>query len=188
MPSETPQLNERKGQMIEMGAVTKEGGVTIQYEVPARGMAGVKSKLLSASKGLVVMSSTFAGYKEYAGDFGGRDRGNLLSFEQGTATPFAISKVQDRGAFFTKPGDEVYEDQIVGIHAKNNDLKVNICKAKQLTNMRSSGADEKSSTTPPMQLTLEDAVEYVVNGEFVEVTPDAIRMGKHPKVSKFGKK
>jgi len=181
-------LNERKGQMIEMGVVTKEGGVTIQYEVPARGMAGVKSKLLSASKGLVVMSSTFAGYKEYAGDFGDRDRGNLLSFEQGTATPFAISKVQDRGAFFTKPGDEVYEDQIVGVHAKNNDLKVNICKAKQLTNMRSSGADEKSSTTPPMQLTLEDAVEYVVNGEFVEVTPDAIRMGKRPKVSKFGKK
>merc|ERR1719253_1100293 len=129
------------------------------------------------------MSTTFAGYKPFAGDFGDRSKGNLLSFEQGTATPFAISKVQDRGAFFTKPGDEVYEDQIVGIHAKANDLKVNICKAKQLTNMRSAGADEKSTTIAPMQLTLEDAVEYVEAGEFVEVTPDAIRMGVHPKAS-----
>jgi len=181
-------LNERKGNMIDMSAVSKEGGQTIQFEVPARGMAGVKSKLLSATRGLAVMSTTFLGYRTYAGDFGGRDKGNLLSFEQGTATPFAITKVQDRGAFFTSPGDEVYEDQIVGIHAKSNDLKVNICKAKQLTNMRSAGADEKSSTTPPMQLTLEDAVEYVVAGEFVEVTPDAIRMGKHPKESRFAKK
>merc|ERR1711865_752709 len=120
-----------------------------------------KSKMLSATRGLAVMTTTFAGYKPYAGDFGGRNKGNLVSFEAGTATPFAITKGQDRGSFFTKPGDEVYEDQIVGIHSKENDLKVNICKAKQLT--------------------LEDAVEYVVDGEFVEVTPDAIRMGCHPK-------
>merc|ERR1719453_2030056 len=174
--------------LVDMAAVTKEGSQTIQYEVPARGMAGVKSKMLSATRGLAVMSSSFAGYKPYGGDFGSRDKGNLLSFEQGTATPFAITKIQDRGAFFSKPGDEVYEDQIIGIHAKENDLKVNVCKAKQLTNMRSAGADEKSSTTPPMQLTLEDAVEYVVAGEFVEVTPDAIRMGKFPKESRFAKK
>jgi len=181
-------LNERKGMLVEMGPVTKEGSQAIQYEVPARGMAGVKSKLLSASRGMAVLSSTFAGYKPYAGDFGERSRGNLLSFEQGTATPFAIMKTQDRGSFFTAPGDEVYSDQIVGIHAKTGDLKVNICKAKQLTNMRSSGADEKSTTTAPMQLTLEDAVEYVGRGEFVEVTPDAIRMGKHPKEARFAKK
>merc|ERR1719353_1387848 len=181
-------LAQRKGSMLDMGSPNNEGMQTIQYEVPTRGMVGVKSKILSATRGLAVMTTTFAGYKPYAGDFGGRDRGNLLSFEQGTATPFAISKVQDRGAFFSRPGDEVYEGQIVGIHAKSGDLKVNICKAKALTNMRSSGADEKSSTTPPMQLTLEDAVEYVVNGEFVEVTPDAIRMGKHPKEARFAKK
>merc|ERR1711918_155395 len=161
---------------------------TIVYEVPTRGMVGVKSKLLTATRGLCVMTTTFAGYKPYAGDFGGRNKGNLLSFETGTATPFSIMKVQDRGAFFSKPGDEVYEDQIVGVNAKDGDLKVNICKAKQLTNMRSSGADEKSTTTPPMQLTLEDAVEYVVAGEFVEVTPDAIRMGLYPKASRFSKK
>merc|ERR1719478_11746 len=167
--------------MLEMGAVTNEGMTTVQFEVPSRGMNGVKSKLLSASRGLAVMSTTFLGYKPYAGDFGQRNKGNLLSFESGTATPFAITKVQDRGAFFTSPGDEIYEDQIVGVNAKSGDLKVNICKAKQLTNMRSAGADEKASTTPPMDLTLEDAVEYVIEHEYVEVTPDAIRMGKHPK-------
>jgi len=181
-------LNERKGSMLDMGSVTAEGQVSIQYEMPARGMTGVKSKLLSASRGMCVMTTTFGGYKTYAGDFGGRSRGNLLSFETGTATPFSIMKTQDRGAFFTSPSDEVYENQIVGIHAKSGDLKVNICKAKALTNMRSSGADEKSTTTTAMQLTLEDAVEYVEEGEFVEVTPDAIRMGKYPKADRFAKK
>ena len=174
--------------MLEMGSVNSEGQVSIQYEVPARGMNGVKSKLLSATRGLAVMSTTFAGYKPYAGDFGGRDRGNLLCHEPGTATPFAISKVQERGALFTQPGDEVYEDQIVGINSRPGDMKVNVCKAKQLTNMRSSGADEKSSCTPAMQLTLEDAVEYIVAGEFVEVTPDAVRMGVHPKKKHPGQK
>jgi len=171
--------------MLEMSAPTKEGLVNLQFDMPARGMNGVKSKLLSATKGLAVMSTTFAGYKPYAGDFGSRDRGNLLSFEQGTATPFSLTKVQDRGTLFAGAGDEVYEDQIVGIHAKTGDLKVNICKAKQLTNMRSAGADEKSTTTPPTIMTLEEAVEYITIGEFVEVTPDAIRMGKYPKQSRF---
>ena len=106
-------LNERKGNMLEMSAANKEGGCTVQYEVPARGMNGVKSKLLSATRGLAVMSTTFAGYKPYAGDFGGRERGNLLCHEPGTATPFAISKVQERGALFSSPGDEAYENRMM---------------------------------------------------------------------------
>merc|ERR1711988_1379495 len=169
-------LNERKGSMLEMSSVTKEGQVTVQYEVPSRGMNGVKSKLLSATRGLAVMSTTFSGYKPYAGDFGERDRGNLLSFEQGTASPFSLAKIQDRGALFSSPGDEVYEDQIIGINAKAGDLKVNACKTKQLTNMRSAGADDKTNVIPAMQLTLEDAVEYIQADEFVEVTPEAVRM------------
>jgi len=181
-------LNERKGNMIDMTAVTKEGGQVIQFEVPARGMSGVKSKLLSATRGLAVMSSTFAGYKPYAGDFGQRQKGNLLSAEAGTATAYAMHKLEDRGAFFSSPGDEVYENQIVGVNAKSGDLKANICRAKALTNMRSAGADEKSTTSTPLQLTLEDAVEYVIDGEYVEVTPDAIRMGMAPKMNKFGQK
>ena len=181
-------LNQRKGAMLGMSSVTKEGMVTIEYEVPSRGMNGVKSKLLSATRGLAVMSTTFAGYRSYAGDFGERDRGNLLSFETGTCSPFSLAKIQDRGALFSKPGDEVYENQIIGINAKAGDLKVNACKTKQLTNMRSSGADEKSNVIPAMQLTLEDAVEYIAADEFVEVTPDAIRMGKKPKESRFARK
>ena len=133
------------------------------------------------------MSTTFAGYRPYAGDFGERDRGNLLSFEQGTASPFSIAKIQERGALFSSPGDEVYEDQIIGINAKAGDLKVNACKTKALTNMRSAGADDKTNVIPAMQLTLEDAVEYIINDEFVEVTPADIRMGKKPKPSRFGK-
>lgn len=174
-------LNERKGSMLEMSPVSAEGSVNLQFEVPARGMAGVKSKILSATRGLAVMSSTFAGYKAFAGEFGARERGNLLSHEAGTTTPFAIMKVQDRGALFSKPGDDVYEDQIIGVNSKAGDLKVNICRAKQLTNMRSAGADDKTNVIPAMQLTLEDAVEYVIQGEFVEITPDAIRMGKYAK-------
>jgi len=177
-------LNQRKGNMVEMSPPTKEGLVNIIYEVPSRGMNGVKSKLLSASRGLCVMSTTFTGYRPYAGDFGERDRGNLLSFETGTTSSFSLAKIQERGALFSKPGDEVYEDQIIGVNAKAGDLKVNACKTKQLTNMRSAGADDKSNVVPPMQLTLEDAVEYIQGDEFVECTPDAIRMGKKPKQAK----
>jgi len=174
-------LNQRKGSMLGMSSATKEGMVTIEYEVPSRGMNGVKSKLLSATRGLAVMSTTFAGYKTYAGSFGERDRGNLLSFETGTTSAFSLAKIQERGALFSGPGDEVYEDQIIGVNAKSGDLKVNACKTKALTNMRSAGNDEKSNCIPPMQLTLEDAVEYIQDGEFVEVTPDAVRMGKRAK-------
>merc|ERR1711892_1503547 len=113
-------LNLRKGSMLGMSSATKEGMVTIEYEVPSRGMNGVKSKLLSAT------------------------------------SAFSLAKIQERGALFSGPGDEVYEDQIIGINAKSGDLKVNACKAKALTNMRSAGNDEKSNCIPPMQLTLED--------------------------------
>merc|ERR1712160_62581 len=114
----------------------------------------------------------------YAGSFGERDRGNLLSFETGTTSAFSLAKIQERGALFSAPGDEVYEDQIIGVNAKTGDLKANA-----LPNMRSAGNDEKSNCIPPMQLTLEDAVEYIQDGEFVEVTPDAVRMGKKGKAA-----
>jgi GTP-binding protein len=180
-------LAERKGAMLDMGAPTAEGMQTIQYEVPTRGMVGVKSRMMSATKGQAVMTTTFAGYKPYAGDFGGRDRGNLLAFEQGTANSYGLQKAQERGVLFSKPGEDVYEDQIVGINSRQGDMKINIVKSKQLTNMRASGKDDNTNLVPVKPITLEDAVEYVVGNEFVEVTPDAIRMGKHPKESKFAK-
>jgi len=171
-------LGMRKGQMLEMGSVSPEGIVSLQYEVPSRAMAGVKSRLMSATRGLAVMTTTFAGYRPYAGDFDKREKGNLLSTEKGTVTSHGLMKAQDRGSLFSAPGDEVYENQIVGIHQRPGDLKVNICRQKQLTNMRSAGKDDNTNVTPAVELTLEDAVEYIEEGEFVEVTPAAIRMGK----------
>jgi GTP-binding protein len=178
-------LSQRKGNMLEMGGANADGMLSVQYEMPTRTMVGVKSRMLSATKGLAVMTSTFAGYKPYAGDYGGRDRGNLLSHEQGTANSHGLMKAQDRGTLFPSPGEDVYEDQIVGIHSRPGDLKVNVCRTKQLTNMRAAGKDDNTNLTPPKVMTLEEAVEYVIDDEFVEVTPDAIRMGKRAKPKRF---
>merc|ERR1719453_2297067 len=178
-------LSQRKGNMLEMGAVNADGMISVQYEMPTRGMVGVKSRLLSATRGLAVMTSTFAGYRPYAGDFGGRDRGNMLCHETGVANTHGLQKAQERGILFPSPGQEVYEDQIVGINSRPGDLKVNVCRTKQLTNMRAAGKDDNSNLTPPKVMSLEEAVEYVIDAEFVEVTPEAIRMGKRPKASRF---
>jgi len=171
-------LGMRKGSMLEMGSVSPEGIISVQYEVPSRAMAGVKTRMMSATRGLAVMTTTFAGYRPYAGEFDKRDRGNLLSHESGTVTSHGIMKAQDRGSLFSGPGDDVYENQIVGIHQRAGDLKVNICRTKQLTNMRSAGKDDNTNVVPAQDLSLEEAVEYIEDDEFVEVTPAAIRMGK----------
>jgi len=167
--------------MLEMGSSNRDGMVGLVYEVPSRCMVGVKTRLLTATKGEAVMTSTFAGYKPYAGEYGMRTRGNLLSTGAGRVTSYALDKTAARGRFFSSVGDEVYENQIVGIHAREGDLKVNIFKAKELNNMRAAGKDEFLKIPPPLPLTLEDAVEYIVDDEYVEVTPDAIRMGVRPK-------
>jgi len=141
-------------------------------------MAGVKTAMMSSTKGLAVMTTTFAGYRPHAGEFDRREKGNLLSHELGQVTGYGIARAQERGVLFAGPGDDVYENQIIGISARPGDLKVNICRKKQLTNMRSAGNDDFVNIVPAKQLTLEDAVEYVEEGEFVEVTPEAIRMYK----------
>ena len=151
-------LSTRKGSMLDMGSANADGMIGIQYEVPTRGMVGVKSRLMTATRGLAVMTATFGGYKPYAGDFPGRNRGNLLSHEQGTASAYALEKAQVRGTLFTKPNDEVYEDQIIGIHASTGDLKVNVCKMKQLTNFRTVLKDDATILHPPKVMTLEDGV------------------------------
>lgn len=167
----------RKATMIEMGDADGEGRVSVAYEMPSRCLVGVKSRLLTATQGQGLMTSTFAGYRPHAGEYGARTRGNILSSAQGSVTSYALDKVGKSGRFFSAPADKVYENQIVGIHSREGELKVNLCKAKELTNMRSTGKDDFVKLPPPMQLSLEDAVEYVVDGEYVEVTPDAIRMG-----------
>jgi GTP-binding protein len=170
-------LNARKGMMEDMSPPTAEGMVTMTYTMPTRCMVGVKSQVLSATKGLATMTTTFGGYKAYAGDLPARSRGNLVSAETGVATGFAIMKLQDRGEFFVSPQDDTFEGHIIGINNKGGDLKVNVCKAKQLTNMRAAGSDENLKIAPPKDLTLEDAVEYIEEGEYVELTPETIRMG-----------
>jgi len=177
-------LNNRKGNMLDMGAPSDQGMVGLQYEMPSRGMNGVKSALLSITRGLMIMTSTFAGYKPYAGDFAGRTSGNLFSVETGTVTSYSIASAQARGVLFCKAGDEIYENQIIGISSRDKDLGLNVCKTKALTNTRAAGSDEVTKLVPPKVLTLEDAVEYIVDGEYVEVTPDAIRIGMHPKLNK----
>jgi GTP-binding protein len=169
-------LNRRKGCMISM-STGNENYVTMQYEVPSRGMNGVKSLLLTASRGLVIMTTTFAGYKPYAGDFPGRDKGNLLSMEQGKVTSMCVENAQARGELFSGPGDDIYVNQIVGIASRPQDLKLNLCKTKKLDNMRAAAAEKNTRLTPPKVMTLEEAVEYISGGEYVEVTPDALRMG-----------
>jgi GTP-binding protein len=170
-------LNARKGMMEDMSPPTAEGMVTMAYSMPTRCMVGVKSQVLSATKGLATMTSTFGGYRPYAGDLPARNRGNLVSGETGKVTGNALMKLQDRGDFFVSPQEETFEGHIIGVNNKAGDMKVNICKAKQLTNMRAAGSDENLKIAPAKDLTLEDAVEYIEEGEYVELTPETIRMG-----------
>jgi GTP-binding protein len=174
-------LNARKGIMTDMAPPTAEGMQSLAYSMPTRCMVGVKSQVLTATKGLAIMTSTFGGYKAYAGDLDGRLKGNLVSMEQGVAAGHALMKLQARGEFFVAPQEPTYAGQIVGINAKPEDMAVNICKTKQLTNMRASGSDENLKLVPPKPLSLEEAVEYIVEGEYVELTPEEIRMGVEPK-------
>jgi len=173
-------LGARKGAMLEMGSVTDSGMISMQYEMPSRAMAGVKSRLMSATRGLAVMTTTFAGYRPHAGDFDKRDRGNLLSTEQGAVTAYGLMKAQDRGSLFVSPADDIYEHQIIGMNSRAGDLKVNVCKTKHLTNVRSTSADDKIILTPAIIFSLEDAVEYIEGDEVVEVTPTHVRMSKPP--------
>jgi GTP-binding protein len=176
-------LNARKGMMEDMSPPTPEGMITMAYSIPTRCMVGVKSQVLGATKGLATMTTTFGGYRPYAGDLPSRNRGNLVSADQGVATGFAIMKLQDRGEFFVSPQEDTFEGHIIGINNKAGDLKVNVCKAKQLTNMRAAGSDDNLKIAPAKDLTLEDAVEYIIDDEYVELTPDTIRMGtRNPRV------
>jgi GTP-binding protein len=170
-------LGQRKGAMIEMGEVSAEGYQTLQYEVPTRCMVGVKTRIMSATKGMAVMTSTFAGYKPYAGDLPARQNGNLIATEAGVAATLGCQKAQERGELFIRPQDPIYERQILGISKIPGEMGINICRTKQLTNMRASGKDDSANLSPPKELSLEDAVEYIQGNEFVEVTPKAIRMG-----------
>ena len=166
----------RKGEMTNM--TPKGDRMVITFTIPSRGIIGMRSALLTATAGEAIMNHRFTGFEPMRGEIPRRMNGSLISMEQGTALAYSIDRLQDRGIFFIEPGEEIYKSQIVGEHTRGNDLEVNLIKGKKLTNMRASGSDEKMRIAPAKVLRLEEALEYVQGGEFVEVTPKSIRLRK----------
>jgi GTP-binding protein len=170
-------LGERKGKMEKM-VNHGSGRVRLEFHVPSRGLIGIRSELLTSTRGTAVMNSLFHGYIEWQGEIPMRPTGSLVADRTGRATGYAIFNLQERGVIFVTPGTEVYEGMIVGENSRDSDMDVNIVKEKKLTNMRSSTADEAIRLVPPRILNLEQAIEFVREDEFVEVTPQSIRLRK----------
>ena len=166
----------RKGEMTSMD--TQGDRVVIVFDIPSRGIIGLRTNVLTASQGEAIMAHRFKEYQPYKGDMERRVNGSMVAMETGTVFAYALDKLQDRGKFFVNPQDQVYAGQVVGEHVHENDLVINVTKAKQLTNMRASGSDEKAHIAPPVIFSLEEALEYIKNDEYVEVTPKSMRMRK----------
>ena len=169
-------VTRRKGEMTSMQNLGER--VDIEFNIPSRGIIGLRTNVLTASQGEAIMAHRFKEYQPFKGEIQRRTNGSMIAMESGTAFAYAIDHLQDRGKFFINPQDEVYAGQVVGEHVHENDLVVNVTKAKQLTNMRASGADEKARIVPPIIFSLEEALEYIKGDEYVEVTPKSMRMRK----------
>ena len=169
-------VTRRKGELTSME--TQGDRSNIEFDMPSRGIIGLRTNVLTASQGEAIMAHRFKEYQPYKGDIERRVNGSMIAMETGTAYAYSIDKLQDRGKFFIDPGEEVYAGQVVGEHVHDNDLVVNVTKAKQLTNVRASGSDEKARIIPKVQLSLEESLEYIKGDEYVECTPKAIRMRK----------
>ena len=169
-------VTRRKGDVLSMEA--QGDRVNIEFEIPSRGIIGLRTNVLTASQGEAIMAHRYKNYQPYKGDMQRRVNGSMISMDAGTAVAFAIDHLQDRGKFFISPQDPVYAGQVVGEHVHENDLVVNVTKTKQLTNTRASGSDEKAHIIPPVLLSLEEMLEYIKEDEYVEVTPKSMRMRK----------
>ncbi len=169
-------LGRRKAEMVDMTEIA--GYMRINFLVPARGLIGFRSELLTSTKGNGIMNHVFHGYEPYKGDIPSRSRGSLVAFEEGTTTGYGIFNLQDRGTMFIEPNQRVYEGMIVGENSREMDIDINPCKQKHATNMRSSAADEAIRLVPPRIMSLEQALEYINDDELVEVTPKSIRLRK----------
>lgn len=170
-------LGLRKGEMVNMEPDGK-GRVRLEYRIPARGLIGFSNEFLNLTRGSGLIASIFDGYEPHKGDIGGRKNGVLISMDDGEIFTYALGKLDDRGRMFVKAGDPVYEGMIVGIHNRENDLVVNATRTKQLTNFRVSGKEDAIKITPPIELTLEYAVDFIDDDELVEITPKSIRLRK----------
>ena len=169
-------VTRRKGDLVSME--TQGDRVNIEFDMPSRGIIGLRTNVLTASAGEAIMAHRFKCYQPYKGEIERRSNGSMIAMESGTAFAYAIDKLQDRGKFFIYPQDEVYAGQVVGEHVHENDLVINVTKSKKLTNMRASGSDDKALIIPPVVFSLEEALEYIKEDEYVEVTPKSMRMRK----------
>lgn len=169
-------VTRRKGIMLSMEP--KGDRVQLRFEIPSRGIIGLRSQMLTATAGEAIMTHRFHEFQPHKGEIPGRINGSLISMETGTAIPYSINNLQERGKFFISAGNEIYEGQVVGENSRPGDLVVNLTKTKKLTNMRSAGADDKLKLIPPRIFTLEEALEYIQEDEYVEVTPESIRLRK----------
>ena len=169
-------VSQRKGDMLIMEP--KGDMIHMEFAIPSRGIMGLRNKVLTATAGEAIMAHRFKAYEPWKGDINGRISGSLISMEQGTAIAYSIDKLQDRGFFFIDPTEEIYAGQVIGEHTRPDDLAVNITKTKKLTNMRASGTDEKMKIAPAVKFSLEEAMEYIQEDEYVELTPASIRMRK----------
>jgi len=170
-------LGERKGELVNM-ETDGRGRVRLEYRIPARGLIGFSNEFMNLTRGTGLISNIFDGYEAYKGEIIGRKNGVLISMDSGEIFTYALGKLDDRGRMFVKPGDAVYEGMIVGIHSRDNDLVVNATRTKQLTNFRVSGKEDAIKITPPIDLSLEYAVEFIDDDELVEITPKNIRVRK----------
>ena len=171
------QLGARKSEMVNMHN-HGYGRVRIEFRVPSRGLIGLRSQLLTDTRGTIVMNSLFDGYTEWQGEIPHRMTGALIADRPGTSTAYSLWNLQERGELFVGPGIEVYEGMVIGENAKDDDLDVNVVREKKLTNMRASTADEAIRLVPFRQLNLEQAIEFIADDEFVEVTPKSLRLRK----------
>ncbi|CCZ07690.1 MULTISPECIES: translational GTPase TypA [Odoribacteraceae] len=169
-------VTKRKGTLNNMQ--TREDRVHLDFDIPSRGIIGLRSNLLTASAGEAVIAHRLKGFEPYKGDIEMRINGSLIAMETGDSFAYAINKLQDRGKFFIEPGETVYAGQVIGESTRPDDIVINVCKSKKLTNMRASGSDEKTNIAPPIKFSLEEALEYIQEDEYVEVTPHAMRLRK----------
>ena len=170
-------IGRRKGEMINMEP-SEEGRTKIEFKIPARGLIGYRTEFMTDTKGNGTMNSVFDSYEPYKGEISARNRGTLIAFEAGTSVTYGLYNAQERGELFIGPGTEVYEGMIVGLNSRAEDISINVCKEKHLTNTRASGSDDALRLVPPIQFSLEKAIEFIQDDELVEVTPLNIRLRK----------
>ena len=170
-------LGSRKGELVSM-TPGQDGYTRLEFKIPARGIIGYRNEFLTDTKGSGILNHSFYDFEPYKGPIASRKKGVLIATETGVSIAYALNAIQERGELFIGPGVDIYEGMVVGEHAKENDLIVNACKTKKLTNTRASGSDEAVKLAPPRKLTLEQALDYISDDEYVEVTPNFIRLRK----------